>query len=178
MVAIRVVTILVGLAIAAFVALSPNVAYAPTPRIILYLLTSLIPAILFAGEVSTRLQLRLPGLVFTATGTAAFTLTTLIILTHYSKPEAQIAVFHVVDENDDRVPLDWQGAVETPVSGTGIGVTRFVDGNALVLIFPEQLPEVELRVKRTSGGRPCVGTVGYAGTRQYKLVLGRDLRCS
>ena len=177
MAVIRIIAILASLAIAVVVALSPTAVYAPTPRIILYLLASLIPAILFAGELSARLELHLPGFVFAATGAAALALATLIILTHYSKPEAQIAVFYVVDGNDNPVALDWKGAIEIPVSGTGITATRFVDGNALVLIFPEQLSQVDLRIKPSSNARPCVGTVSYAGTRQSKLVLGKHLSC-
>ncbi len=178
MTVIRIIAILVSLGIAAFVALSPNLVYAPTPRIILYLLTSLIPAILFAGELSARLELRLPGFFFAATGATAVALGTLIILTYYSKPEAQIAVFYVLDQNANPVPLDWKGAIEIPVSASGITATRFVDGNALVVIFPEQLAQVELHVRARSDARACVGTVSYAGARQSKLVLGKDLVCS
>jgi hypothetical protein len=44
------------------------------------------------------------------------------------------------------------------------------------LIFPDQVPEAEIRVRKTADGTPYVGVVSYAGSRQTTLRLGDQLK--
>jgi hypothetical protein len=164
------------LALAIYVVLTPNVVYAPTPRIILYLLVSVMTGILFGSEATARLKLRAPGFVFFAAGAAALVCASLWLLVKYGKPEAQIAVFHVVDEQGNDVGLEWKGAVRILTAGGALTPTHFVDGNTLVLVFPEQVPEVDVQIRRVSGGPAYRGKVSYAGARTGELVLGTDLK--
>jgi uncharacterized membrane protein len=169
--------LLASLALALFVALSPSLVYAPAPRIVLYLLVALIPAILFAAELTAHFQLQLGWFVASAGGAAAFVLITLVVLVHLTKPEQQIAVFEIVDANGQAVGgLDVPGAVQVPRTPNGLTVTPLVDGNSVVLIFPEQAPEVELRVQPAHRGPVYGSKVSYAGSRTTRLRLGHELK--
>lgn len=157
-----------------YVALFPNVAYAPVPRTVLYLLVSLLPAVLLASEASARFEMKLPGFLFTCGGTLAFVLGCLLLLTYLSKPEHQIAVFDIKDARGNRViGLDEKGSVQVDLSGS-LTVTTIVDESRIAMIFPEQVAETTLRIQ-LPGGPPYEGKVGYAGTRVSALVLGKDL---
>lgn len=175
---VRIVVLVLILFVGIIVALSPSLVYAPTPRVVLYFLISLLPAILFGAEATSKFQFKLPGFCFTTAGVFAACLGTLFVLTNLSKPEEKIAVFQVFDENGQAVPLDWDGALEVPITDRGLTVSRFVSGNTVILIFPEQVSEVELRIKRLSTGPAFSGTVGYAGSRTSKLFLGKQLKSS
>lgn len=164
------------LVVGVIVALSPNVAYAPVPRIILYSLVALLPAILLGTEAASRLELRLPGIVFLATGSIAVFFFGLVVLTKYSKPEQQIAVFYIVDNQHQPIPnLDREGAIEVALTREGLSITKFLDGNALVLIFPEQVSTARVMVRPVSFGPTYSGEVTYTGNRQEYLVLDQDL---
>src|SRR5207237_6630204 len=63
----RIVTLLAILLVGGYVALSPAVFYAPTPRIVLYLLVAILPAILFGSEIAASFRWEMKGLVITAT---------------------------------------------------------------------------------------------------------------
>src|SRR5262245_45747205 len=88
---VRVLSFLIILSLGIWVALSPSVIYAPTPRVVLYFLLSLIPAIIFGVEASSRFEFRLPGFCFTTAGAFAVCLGVLFLLTYLSKPEEKIA---------------------------------------------------------------------------------------
>lgn len=176
MTAVKIVCFFLILALGLFVALSPGVIYAATPKIVLLFLISFLPSLLFGAEASSRFDLRLPGFTLTTFGACAVCLGGLLLLNHLSKPEEKIAVYQVYDENNDPVALDWQGAIEVPVTAQGLTVTKFIDGNNAVLIFPEQVGSVEVRVKTAPIGPTYSGTVGYAGNRTSKLLLGQQLR--
>jgi len=175
---LRVVTVPLILILAFYVALSPNLVYAPVPRIILYFLVSLLPAILLSAESAARFELSIKNFYFFTTGAAAIMFALLFILTWLSKPEQQIAVYHVFDQQGQRVELDkFEDAVDIPVTREGYSVTKFVDRNTIVVIFPEQVGEVELTICRfISCEQRYSGKIGYAGNREANLILGRDLK--
>lgn len=176
---LRIVVVFAGLGLGMYVALSPGVVYAPVPRVVLFALISLLPAVLFGAEAASRFQLKFGGFVFATAGAAAVSLGTLMLLTYLSKPQQQIAVFHVFDENGTPVNnLDRSGAVEVPVTSQGISITRFIEGNTVVLIFPEQVGECDLRIKPLSMGKTYSGKVRYSGNRESELRLGTHLRAS
>jgi len=174
---IRIIVVLAALALGIYVALSPGIVYAPVPRVILFLLVSLLPAVLFGAEAASRFELKIPGFVFATAGAAAVSLGILVTLHHLSKPQQQIAVFHILDEEGQPVTnLDRQGAVQVPLTNEGISITPFVDGNTIVLIFPEQVGECEIRVRPISMGKTYSGKVSYSGNRESALRLGTHLR--
>jgi hypothetical protein len=143
----------------------------------LFFLVSLLAAILFGAEAMSRLQLQLPGFSFVTAGAAALCLGTLWILNRLAKPEEKIAVFHVYDEHGQPVNLQAQGAFNTLLAGSGLQVTPLLAGvNTLLVVFPEQVDEVELHVKKTDRDKAYAGKIKFAGTRQARLVLGKDLK--
>jgi len=168
---VRVAAALAILAVAIFVALSPSLAYAPVPRNILYLLVAILPAALIASEATAHFQLKLPGFVATAGGSAAFVLIVLVLLTHFTKPEHQIGVYEIVDEDNQPVRgLDRTDAVQVARTASGDTIKPLIDGNTIVLIFPEQSPIVDLLV------RPSTNGPVYRGSVSYTVKLSRPLR--
>ena len=175
---LRIISGILILGLAIFVALNPGVVYAPSPRVILYFLVSFLPALLFGAEVSARFKLKLPGFCFTTAGVFAACLGTLVVLDYLSKPQEKIAVFQVFDETGEPVNLDAKAAVDIPITRSGLTITKLVDGNTVVLIFPEQTGSAELRVKPVTTGPTYSGDVTYAGSRTLKLKLGQELKAS
>jgi hypothetical protein len=169
---VTILIVLVGL----YVALSPSLIYAPVPKVILFCLVSFLPAILFGTEATSQFKLSLPGFVFATTGAAAVALGTLLLLSNLAKPEQQIAVYRIVDEHRQPVlGLDRDGAIQVHLSNQGLAVTKFLDGNSMILIFPEQVGECDILVKPLISGPTYSGKVTYAGNRQSELLLGKDL---
>jgi hypothetical protein len=175
---VRIAVIIVILLVGVWVALSPGLVYAPTPRVVLYLLVALLPAILFGAEATSQFKLNLPGFIFSTTGAAAVCLGALMLLTYLSKPEAKIAVYQVYDTAGQPLPLQGSGLVEVPVTPDGFSVAHFVEGNTVVLIFPEQAAQAVLRVKKFSTGPWYSATVTYAGSRLTSLTLDKELKAN
>lgn len=173
---LRNVAALAALAVAVYVALSPTVVYTPQARVVLYVLVAMLPAIVIGAEASSRFKMELPKFLFTTGGAAAFMLGLLVLMDHLARPEVQISVYRVDDEQGRPVNLERAGAFEVMPGRSGLQVTAFVRGNQLALIFPEQLAETTLSVRPVSQERPYQGAVGYAGSRQVDLRLGRDLK--
>lgn len=173
---IKVIAIAVILLLGIFIALSPGIFYAPVPRIVLFFLISLLPALLLGAEASSKFQLKLGGFIFTTAGACAVCFGALVLLTHLSKPEEKLAVFQIYDEQNEPIPLDWPNAITVPITNQGLTVTKFVAGNSVVLVFPEQVTVAELRVKKSPAGRTYTGEVTYTGTRISKITLGQQLK--
>ncbi len=173
---LKVVVVSAILILGFFVALSPGVVYAPTPKIILYFLVSFLPGLLFGAEVTSKFDLKLPGFCFTTAGACAVCFGALVLLTTLSKPEAQIAVYHVFDQKGQKVRVDLKDTLEIPLTARGIEIARFVQDNTVILLFPEQVGEAELIVRPTKDGPTYRGKVGYAGTRISNLFLGKQLQ--
>ena len=173
---VKIVSILVILVVGVIVALSPGLVYAPTPKMVLYFLISILTGLLFGAEAAAKFDFKLPGFCLSATGAIAVCFGALLLLTKLSKPEEQIAVYQIYDEQHEPVALDWPGALQIPVTPQGLTVTKFIDGNNIILVFPEQVGQVELRVKKSFSSRTYSNTITYAGTRTSKLILGEDLK--
>jgi hypothetical protein len=171
----RTVLILVVLGLGLYVALVPNLVYAPTPRIVLFFILSVIPAILFGSEVSSRFNVTLPGFVFAVAGAGAVFFGSLFLLDFLSKPEEKIAVFTFRDENGNDLRIDAPDMLQISLSNTALPVSKFTEGSTLVVIFPEQVGEVNISIVKITGDKPYRGKIGYAGTRKMDLQLGKDL---
>lgn len=166
---------ILGLAI--YVVFAPNVVYAPTSRIVLFLLVALLPAILLGAKgATTKVDVKLPTFLISATGAAALFLAALFFLDYLSKPEEKIAVYEIIDEKGEPLAVDWDGAIKVSVTERGLSVTKFVDGNTVILIFPEQVGQAEMQVKKSPLDVTYTGHVNYAGTRTLKLKLGDELK--
>lgn len=164
------------LLLAIYVALVPNIVYAPTSRVVLFLLVSILPAVLLSAESKTRFKLQLPGVIITAFGAIAIVFGLLFVLDYLSKPQVQIALYQIVDEDDNALMLDFDGAVNVPPTPNGLLVNKFVQGNMVVLIFPEQVGQTEIQVKKSPTESVYKGQVDYAGSRRLTLQLGKDLK--
>jgi len=175
---VRILIVIAVLGVGLYVALSPRVVYAPQPRVVLYFLLSVLLAILLGTEAVARLKLELPGFIFVSGGATAVAFAMLWVLNHLSKPEEKIGVFYIYDENGNALDLQWKGAIEVLLSAQGLQVTKLISESAAVLIFPEQVVEAEIRVRKIAAGPQYSGTVSYAGSRSARLHLGRELRTS
>ncbi|RFM32171.1 hypothetical protein [Chitinophaga silvisoli] len=175
---IRIIAIIAILMLGIYVALSPGLVYAPAPRIILYFLICFLPSLLLGVEASSRFQLKLPGFVFTTAGGCAICFGALVLLNHLSKAEEKIAVFQVFDEHNEPVFLDWKDALKIPPTPNGLTITKFIDGNNFIAVFPEQVGKAEVQIKKSPTGPLYVGDITYSGSRTSKLVLGKDLKAN
>lgn len=173
---VRICTIAGILLLGIYVALKPDLVYAPTPKVVLYLLISFLPALLIGAEASTRFEFKLPGFVFTTAGACAVCFGSLILLTKLTKPEQQIAVYHIIDEEDQPITLEYEGAVDIETTSNGLKPVKFVDGNTIIIIFPEQVGKVKLKVRKSDISHLYSGEVNYAGDRMTDLKIGRDLK--
>lgn len=158
------------------VAFMPNLFYAPVPKIVLFFLVSMLPAILLGAEASDRFQLNLGWMVAVIGGGAAVSFVAFYLLVTFAKPEQQIAVFEIVDENNQEVSLEWDGAYKVSLAGSALSVTHLAKGNQLVVIFPEQVASVTLSVRKSSQGEWYSGSLSYTGTRSLSKALGKDLK--
>jgi hypothetical protein len=159
-----------------YVVLVPNVTYAPLPRLMLFLLAASAIAIFLGAEAGTRFKLELPGFLFVAVGTTAVAVFLLWFLNNALKPELQVAIYQVQDEDGRDLRVDFADAVqlsEVPSGRPGFFVAQ---RNYLVVTFPELVPEQIIRIRRTTDGEFYTGKLSYAGTRQTFLRLGSDLR--
>lgn len=172
---LKIIVIVAILSLGIYVALSPGVVYAPTPRIVLYFLICFLPSLLLGAEATSRFELQLPGFVFTTAGACAICFGALLLVTHLAKPEEKIAVYQIYDEHNEPVALDWDGAIDIPITAQGLSVTRFIDRNSVIVIFPEQVSLVEIRIKKSYTGHTYTGNISYSGNRTAKIVLGESL---
>lgn len=173
---VHIVVLFVILIIAVVVALSPRIVYAPQPRVVLYFLLSILPAILLGSEAVAQLKLSLPGFTFVSGGATAVCFAALWLLNRLSKPEEKLAVFYIYDEQGDALDFQWKGALDVLLSEQALQVTKLISGNALVLIFPEQVGEAVIQVRKTADGPIYSGKVSYAGSRSMGLRLGKELK--
>jgi hypothetical protein len=173
---LRMVAIALILLVLVYVVLSPGVVYAPVPKVILFLLSSVFVAVLVGAEATTKFRLQLPGFLFVTGGTGALILGILYGLVQVTKPDKQVVVFEVVDGSGEKVNLGIYGAFELERHPSGLQPTVFVNGNAVVLIFPEQVVEQAVVVRTSSGGHAYRGIVSYAKPPAGPLRLSKELK--
>jgi hypothetical protein len=159
-----------------YVVLNPSISFAPVPRLVLFLLASVGMAILVGAEASTKFQFGWKGFAFAATGTAALAMGILWFLSSSLKPELQVMIFDVYDEQDREVNVEIERAVELrerPTNRPGFFIAR---RNQLVVVFPELVSEQTVRIRKATDMPFYEGTVSYAGSRKSSLKLGTDLK--
>jgi len=174
---VKIVAAILILLAGLYIALTPSLVYTRTPQIILFFLISILPSFLIGTEAVSKFKFKLPGFLFTTTGAYAVCLGTLVLLAHLTQPTVdKIVVYHIFDENKQPYSLNYSGAVVIPVTPDGRSITKFVDGNALILIFPKEIEAIDMQVKNLSNSLYYFGTVGYSGQQDYKIILGKDLK--
>lgn len=169
---------IVILALLVFVALHPEASYAPVPRVILFLLASIFPAILIATTAATRFQLELKGFAFVSTGASAFFLGVLFAISYLAKPALQVIAFDVIDERGGKVNLSPSYAFEVSASMQGLKANYYIKGNSVVMIFPEQVVEQKITVKLAPDAPEYFATVNYAKPPANGLRIGTELKCN
>ena len=172
---LRVVGVAAIFLLMAYVALVPTATYAPVPRLMLFALASAAIAIFLGAEASTRFSFKLPGFVFITTGTAALALFVLWFLNNALKPDLQVAIYQVEDENGRELRVDMPDSVQLHEVPTGRPGFFVAQRNYLVVTFPELVPEQTIRIRKTTDGEYYRGKVTYAGARRATLRLGSDL---
>lgn len=173
---LRVVAVSAILILMVWVVLSPGTAYAPVPRITLFTLSSAAIAIFLGAEATTRLKLEWKGFAFVTAGVAALGFMLLLFMTSTVKPELQVAIYQVVDENGGDLRVDLDGAVRLTEIPSGRPGFFLAQGSQLVITYPELVPEQKIQIRKTTDGPYYMGTVTYAGTRKTSLKLGTDLK--
>lgn len=173
---VSVLAILVALGVGVAVVFVPGLVYTPPQKVVVFFLLALCPALLLADRASARFEMKLPGMVFTATGAAAILFGSLFALDHLAKPQQQIAVFEVLDDLRNPYPLDSSEFRLHPDHSTGLVPTRFIDGSTLVLMFPQQLPAVTVSLTDPLSRKTYRGTITYAGNLTSDLIVGKDLK--
>ena len=167
--------LLVGiLAFGVVIVAHPGLVLAPAPRVTLYFILSVAPAYLLAKNVQAQLELKMGPMMAVLGGSFAAFVTLLFVLTHLTKPEVQIAVYNVFAKEDGvemEVNLEGKDVVQVLRSGSGANVDSYVDGNTLILIFPEQVSEAEVQIRWPVSGPVYTEKLTYAGTRSSRLVL-------
>jgi hypothetical protein len=166
---------LVILALLVFVALNPNLTYAPVPRVILFLLAAVFPALFITTTAATKFRLEAKNFLFMTTGASAFFLFLLFALTYLAKPQLQVVMFEVVDKDNTQVNLAPMGAFQLEAHQSGISANAFIKGNAVVMVFPEQIVEQRIRVKLATDGPVYSAPISYAKPPTKPLRIGTDL---
>lgn len=166
---------IVGLGV--YVALSPGTIYSPVPRVVLFLLISILPAILFGSEAASRFTMDLKVFAFTTGGAFAVVMGCLVLLDHLSRPAYAVSIYQVVDRGGEPVSLEHDGAV-TIGAGSGLpAFSHYVSGNSIIVVFPEQLPPLTLTIRhppRPPSRKTYSGAIHYTDAKAT-LVLGKDL---
>jgi hypothetical protein len=162
------------LALGIFVVLRPAAVYTPVSGNILYVLVGIMVALLLGRQGQATFKWKAQSFYVFVAGSAALVFIALLLLSWLSRPGLMVSVFHVYTEEGEEVPLEGTGMFSVELPGSGISVGSVVQGNTVVLLFPEQQPEVDVKVRH--GGATYFGAVSYAGERQSKLVLGEHLR--
>lgn len=164
------------LALLVFIAVSPGITYAPVPRVVIFLLASIFPALLISTTAATKFQLKAGGLLFVTTGASAFFMGVLVLLAHLAKPELQVVQFEVVDKAGERVNMAPYYALTIHANPSGLSVTHFIKGSSVIFVFPEQLVEQRVGVKLSSDGPTYNGVVSYAKRPEGPLQIGKHLK--
>src|SRR5207248_4166398 len=120
--------------------LVPNATFAPVPRLMLFFLSSAGVSILLGAEASTKFRMKLPGFFIVTTSTAALAFGFLMYLTSAIKPELQVAIYDVFDEDGKEAMIDWDGAIELREVSSGRPGFFVAKRNRLVVTFPELVP--------------------------------------
>jgi hypothetical protein len=164
------------LALGLWVALKPDIAYAPTSRVVLFFLLTFLPAILFAGELNANFHLNLGQFVASGTGAFAAMMIVLFTLDWLAKEDRQLGVFSIERENGTSLPVDGAGVLATEKDGLGRQPSVFAEGNQVLILFDKDAPHATL-VYHAPDGTELRAPVQYSGSHVIpRLRIGREFR--
>ncbi len=169
---IRIITTLVILGLGVYVTLSPQAAYAPTPRAVLFLFVAILPAILLADVATAHFEWRLPGFLATGGGSFAVMIIVLFALYYFTKSTDQTAVFRFNYETGKEVTGLNQDGVVTLYTPDGKTIDPYVHGNSIAVIFPDGTTSCTVEVRLFDD--LYTGELKYYGVRESKRVLQDD----
>jgi hypothetical protein len=158
--------------IAAFVALSPSVGYAPVPRVVLFFVLAFLFTLVSVGELDARFEMKLPGFLFSSTGVLAAMCGLLLLLNHLAAPEVQATRFTLRYKGIHQLALQPKMIEVKGVQGFG-HVPHFVDGEDLFVIYPQGVTSAEVRINPLGLGW-FHKELSYAGNRKVVYQIDSD----
>jgi hypothetical protein len=172
---VRVGTAIVALIVVLFLCFNSSVYFTPFARITIFLVVASLPAIMFGTETAAHFKVEFKWIVFSAFGLGAFYLGVVFVAYLISKPELQVVAFQVVNEKDEPVVIDAPGVLSISKDSSGLSVSWFAKYNEIIMIFPEQVTKVTMRINdRPEKSYTC--EVAYAGIRKSVLKYGAELK--
>lgn len=167
-----------------YVALRPGVSYAPVQRTVLFAVLAVAIGISLGSSIAnSEIKLNLGWMVATYAGAPAVVFGLIILLTKLSAPDRQIALYHVLNPQNEKYNAisefgDQVISVETDHGGISTRPLVEVDGNAFALVFPEQVPTLRVGIRfPPATGKWYYKTLTYTGEGGNEpLVIGVDLK--
>lgn len=176
MIFIAISILILGLIVIIF----PGITYTPTQRVILFLIISILPTILFADSaVKAKFVIKLPGITFLAMGTFAALLGTTFFLNYLAKPEQQIAGYNIYKLQDNgsygKMELNKEMVeLETIAKGEQ---SYYIDNNTIIIVFPEQLPKATIILKPYGNNEIFECEVRYTSSNiNNRLFFDKDFK--
>jgi hypothetical protein len=168
------VIILACLGTAVWVVLNPEIGYAKTSQATLFVLLSLLPAVLLTRFLHAEFRLNLRAASIRAGGLAGFLFAALMLLSYLTRPEFRIATYNVRDPSGEPAILDGSGVVK--VNGShGEKLDFCVADDRVYIVFPEQVPQATLEVRHPPvSGQMHAIPISYAGNRPGILTLSKE----
>lgn len=168
----------VGVTIVFWMLVQSHLVLAPTPRIIVLAAVSLMFAGALGSQGYARLEVKTKlGVAFVATGSVAVAFFALFVFVYFSRPDHEVAIYHVVEESGDDVGwLENDGAVDIKATKQGIAPIGYVDGNTILLVFPEQVEAAELVLRDKAGDRTVRHFVSYTDDEMRIVVPAESSR--
>ncbi len=169
---LRIITTLVILGLGVYVALSPGLVYAPTPRAVLFLFVAILPAILLADVATAHFEWKLLGFVATGGGSFAVMIIVLVALTYFTTSTDQVAVFQLYRESGREVKGLYRDGVVTLHTPEGQPIDPYVHENSIAVIFPDGTTSCTVEVRLSDD--LYTGELTYYGMRKPKRYLMND----
>lgn len=167
---------LAAIGVALHVSFNPNVMYPTAGRAMLYALFAVMVAIVIGRESAVYLKVKGPGVVLVAAGAFAAFLVTLYALDHIAKPHFTASVYKVYRDEVTREPVLLRESLSWEVqssSSAPVDLTHYVDGNTLVIIFPDQAPEARLTIRNRKGDDTSTFQLYAHTTRSREIFLNK-----
>jgi len=142
--ALDAVVILACLSLAIYVAASSSAVYEKTPRVVLFTVVSLLVAVLFATRAQAKFDLKLPGMVFTATGAMAVFMGLIVVLSYLTKSDDRVMVLSFKERSGIELPLDTADLRITTLHGRNL--EKCIEGSRAYVILSDDIPGISVTV--------------------------------
>jgi hypothetical protein len=176
---VKLAVLAVCVALVFYVLAFPHIVLAPTPRIIVLALISLLPTVVITENIVAELRVEVAKKIyFHALGAAALVCFCLWGLVKLSRPDIQRAIYHVKEKNIGDVlwiSADNESA-QVRAAKRGGAPVMYVSGSTIILDFPEQVEQATLVLHDKAGGKVCERTISYT-EEQVDLMIPDDFHC-